>query len=96
MTQVTESIQLTAGTHQVECLITGPENTSYVDQKCRAEIIPTPQPTGTCQPGDDISGSSLCPGDDTGIGADIPVTIVSACTASRKCEYTCNPGYTRS
>ena len=55
MNEITETIRLTSGTHRVECLIKGSDNTDYVDPRCSAEIIPRDVPGGNCQNGDDIT-----------------------------------------
>ncbi|MGE0268492.1 MAG: hypothetical protein AB7S78_08575 [Candidatus Omnitrophota bacterium] len=50
----------------------------------------------TCRPfmctGTPDANALICPGDNTGLLADTPVTTVSACTVTL-CEYTCNSGY---
>lgn len=95
-TEVRHALSLGTGTHQLECQIIGaenPESVGYITPKCRSEIIPEIPPTGDCQLGDNLQNAVLCPGDDVGIGADVPVKVVDVCTASRKCEYQCNTGF---
>jgi len=38
--------------------------------------------------------SQLCANDNTGLSANTALTVVAACTAGTKCEYTCTDGYT--
>lgn len=33
--------------------------------------------------------SQMCPNDDMGLSADVPITLVADCTDSQKCEYVC-------
>ncbi len=40
--------------------------------------------------------AALCTGDETGLTADASRTTVTSCTTAKKCEYTCNAGYTPS
>ncbi len=59
--------------------------------------------SGTCIPssggidftctGQTPTYAQLCSGDSQGLTANLPKTLVPACTANRKCEYTCNSGY---
>lgn len=39
------------------------------------------------------ANASLCAGDDQGLSQDTQITLVSTCTNTQKCEYTCNTGY---
>ena len=39
------------------------------------------------------SNATLCAGDDQGLTQDIAITLVSTCTSTQKCEYTCDAGY---
>ena len=39
------------------------------------------------------SHATMCQGDNTGLTADTPKTLVSACTTDTKCEFTCMSGY---
>ena len=39
------------------------------------------------------SHASLCSGDDQGLTQDTSITLVSSCTNTQKCEYTCKTGY---
>lgn len=41
------------------------------------------------------TNSTLCAGDNVGLTADMPRTLVASCSAS-KCEYLCSSGYTKS
>jgi hypothetical protein len=38
--------------------------------------------------------TELCPGDDVGLTADTPYTLVSSCTPGVKCEVVCDPSHT--
>ena len=39
------------------------------------------------------SNATLCAGDDQGLTQDVNITLVSLCTSTQKCEYTCDSGY---
>ena len=92
-TQIQDTLVLSAGTNQIECLLQGPENIDYVSPSCKKEIIPEIEPAGNCLPGDSVNNATLCTGDSVGIGIDISTLLVHECSESRKCEYTCNNGY---
>src|SRR5262245_47529401 len=51
--------------------------------------------TGFICTGATPANSTICPGDDVGLSANTPKTLVAACTAV-KCEYTCNAGWVKS
>lgn len=62
----------------------------------RAFINATPPAFSCIPPLPSAASATLCPGDDTGLSADINVTIVGAaglCSVPIKCEYYCNAGY---
>jgi hypothetical protein len=40
--------------------------------------------------GPQASGSSICPGDDSGLTANTAKSLVTSCTSGTKCEYTCS------
>jgi|GEM_PF-3518772 len=42
------------------------------------------------------TNATICTGDDTGLTANTPKTVVASCTTGNKCEHTCNSGYTLS
>ncbi|MCF7812025.1 DUF4215 domain-containing protein [Candidatus Gracilibacteria bacterium] len=42
------------------------------------------------------SNASICSGDNTNLTSSVLKTVVSSCTTSTKCEYTCNQGYVKS
>jgi hypothetical protein len=48
----------------------------------------TPTCTGTTP-----SNANLCSGDSSGLTSNVVKSLVSSCTASKKCEYTCKSGY---
>ena len=50
--------------------------------------VPDSQCTGVAP-----SNAALCAGDDSGLVADTPRTLVAACTLNIKCEYTCDAGF---
>ena len=64
---------------------------TYTNQNCSVAACPVYACTGEAP-----VNSSLCAGDDTGLTADAPRTVVDSCTAPTKCEYTCNAGYEQS
>ena len=51
-----------------------------------------PTQTYSCT-GNTPTNASLCAGDDQGLSQDTQITLVSSCTNTQKCEYTCNTGY---
>jgi len=62
-----------------------------------ATVIPTATPGSgginfSCT-GVDPVHASICSNDATGLTVNTPKTLVSVCTADRKCEYVCNNGY---
>lgn len=73
----------------------------------RPTVVPTATatviPTATATPGSgginfsctgvDPVHASICSNDATGLTVNTPKTLVSVCTADRKCEYVCNNGY---
>lgn len=69
----------------------GASNSSNVTINVTDSVTPTFVCTGTTP-----NHSTICLGDDAGLTSDLAKLLVGSCTSSRKCEYTCNSGYTLS
>jgi hypothetical protein len=65
---------------------------NYKWLKISLEGATPPTPTYSCT-GTVPLNANLCSGDDIGLTANTARTLVSSCTASKKCEYTCNSDY---
>ncbi len=80
------------------------EYTCAKDAKISSSVVNCPCLNGKCITAVTYSctgiipstNADLCSGDNTGLTVDTSNSLVSSCTTTKKCEYTCKSGYTLS